>query len=58
VTVASGWIGRRVRVDLTKGQSLIEEIDRSHLETWLGGRGLNSRLLYSEVCPDVDSSSP
>ena len=53
-----GWTGKRLRVDLGTGDVSVEEIERSHLVKWLGGRGLNSELLYREVGPEVDPLGP
>ena len=53
-----GWTGKRLRVDLSRETSSIEEIDPSYMRKWLGGRGFNSELLYQEVGPDVDPLSP
>jgi aldehyde:ferredoxin oxidoreductase len=41
----NGWSGRILRVDLTTGTSLLEEIPRQWLEEYLGGRGLGVRLM-------------
>lgn len=53
-----GWTGKRLRVDLSRETSSIEEIDPSYMRKWLGGRGFNSELLYREVGPDVDPLGP
>lgn len=41
----NGWYGRILKVDLTTGTSHIEEIPRTLLEEYLGGRGLGVRLM-------------
>ncbi|OGU16039.1 MAG: aldehyde:ferredoxin oxidoreductase [Geobacteraceae bacterium GWC2_53_11] len=41
----NGWHGRILKVDLTTGTSHIEEIPRTLLEEYLGGRGLGVRLM-------------
>src|SRR5512133_1312732 len=43
--MAPGWTGRMLRVDLTAGTALREEIPRLWLEEYLGGRGLGVRLM-------------
>lgn len=43
---------------MSQGSSKVEDLERSHLEKWLGGRGLNSELLYREVGPEVEALSP
>lgn len=56
--MVDGWTGKRLRVDLSSGLVSAEEIDRSYRIKWLGGRGFNSKLLYSEVGPDADPLGP
>jgi len=56
--MVKGWMGKRLRVDLTSGSSKVEYIDISHRKMWLGGRGFNSELLYREVGPFVDPLGP
>jgi aldehyde:ferredoxin oxidoreductase len=40
-----GWTGRILKVDLTNGTFLIEDLPRQWLEEYLGGRGLGVRLM-------------
>ncbi|WP_041279157.1 aldehyde ferredoxin oxidoreductase family protein [Desulfobacula toluolica] len=53
-----GYNGKRLRIDLTGGKVTVEEISKEHLRKWLGGRGLNSELLYRETEPELDPFSP
>ena len=53
-----GWHGKILRIDLSQGTCLVEEIDRQILSQFLGGRGLGAYLLYSEVPPQVDPLGP
>ncbi len=53
-----GYRGKRLRVDLSSKKVTVEEIPVGHLKKWLGGRGLNSELLYREVGPEVEPFSP
>lgn len=53
-----GWTGKLLRVNLTSGQSTIEDIPRQWLEEYIGGRGLADRYLYEEMDPRVDPLSP
>jgi aldehyde:ferredoxin oxidoreductase len=53
-----GWMGTILRVDLTSGK-----IDKEPLSDWLrlnylGGRGINSRVLYDSVGSEIDALSP
>jgi len=53
-----GWMGIILRVDLTSGairkEPLCEELGRNYI----GGRGINVRLLYDHVRPGTDGFSP
>jgi len=53
-----GWIGKILRVNLTKGEWGVEELDRNIAEKFIGGRGLGSKILYDEIEPKVDPLSP
>jgi len=53
-----GWIGKILRVNLTKGEWRVEELDRNIAEKFIGGRGLGSKILYDEIDPKVDPLSP
>jgi aldehyde:ferredoxin oxidoreductase len=53
-----GWTGKILRVDLSKRNSTIEEIDEEILHRYLGGRGLGAYLVYTEVPSDTDPLSP
>jgi aldehyde:ferredoxin oxidoreductase len=53
-----GWIGKILRVDLTRGSYAIEDLDSSMAKSFIGGRGLASKLLSDEVDAKVDPLSP
>lgn len=53
-----GWIGKSLRVDLTKGEWKTEELDRNLAVKFIGGRGLGSKILYDEIDPRIDPFSP
>jgi aldehyde:ferredoxin oxidoreductase len=53
-----GWTGKMLRVDLSNRSSTIEEIDEDILHRYLGGRGLGTYLVYTEVPPDIDPLGP
>jgi aldehyde:ferredoxin oxidoreductase len=53
-----GWTGKLLRVDLSSGNSTIEEIDEDILHQYLGGRGLGAYFVYNEVPPDSDPLGP
>lgn len=53
-----GWIGKLLRVDLTKGEWKVEELDKKLAAKFIGGRGLGSKILFDEIDPKVDPFSP
>lgn len=52
-----GWIGRIIRVDLTAGDYVVEDMDPDLIRSFIGGRGVGSKLLYDEVDAGVDPLS-
>ncbi|HHV79851.1 MAG TPA: aldehyde ferredoxin oxidoreductase family protein [Firmicutes bacterium] len=53
-----GWCGKRLWVDLCTGRCEEELIEPEELRKYLGGRGLNSALLYRLVDAETDPLSP
>ncbi len=53
-----GWAGKILRVDLSSGLTRSEPLDLEAARAYLGGRGLNSRLLYDMVRGNVDEFGP
>jgi aldehyde:ferredoxin oxidoreductase len=53
-----GWIGKILRVDLTRGELKVEELDPKLGAKFIGGRGLGSKILFDEIDPKVDPFSP
>jgi len=53
-----GWAGTLLRVNLTDRTVRSEEHPPTLRHGYLGGRGINSRLLYDEVKPGVDPLGP
>lgn len=53
-----GYLGKILRVDLSKGQTSVEELDKSFIERWVGGAGFGAKYLYEEVPADVEWSDP
>lgn len=51
-------MGIILRVDLSKGKIEKEPLGKGLREKYIGGRGINSRLLFDEVGPEVDPLSP
>jgi len=52
------YAGKRLRVDLSRGDYYVEDIREDQLKMFLGGRGLNSAVLFDEVNPNVNPLSP
>ena len=53
-----GWTGRRLKVYLSEGKIVKEEIPEELRLDFLGGRGLNSKTLFDEVKPGIDPLGP
>ena len=53
-----GWKGKTLRVDLSEGKISKEPLKESLLYKYVGGRGLNSRILYEEITPSIDPLGP
>jgi aldehyde:ferredoxin oxidoreductase len=49
--------GNILRVDLGSGK-IVKEPTANYEKLWLGGRGLNSRILYTETDPSIDPLDP
>lgn len=50
----SGWMGKILRVDLTAGNIEIESLDEKLMVDFIGGRGINSKILYDETGPQTN----
>jgi len=53
-----GWMGQRLRIDLTDGKVEIEKLSPDYLKKWVGGRGFNSELVYHETWQGMDPLDP
>jgi aldehyde:ferredoxin oxidoreductase len=53
-----GWAGTVLRVDLNREKIVKQPLDRKTAKEYLGGRGLNSKVLFEEVKPGIDPLSP
>jgi aldehyde:ferredoxin oxidoreductase len=49
--------GTILRIDLDSGM-IVKEPTAEYEKLWFGGRGLNSRILYTETGPAVDPLEP
>ncbi|MFB0507372.1 MAG: aldehyde ferredoxin oxidoreductase N-terminal domain-containing protein, partial [Thermodesulfobacteriota bacterium] len=53
-----GYAGKILRVDLSKGETSIMELDRPSIEKWIGGVGFGAKFLYEEMPAGTEWSSP
>ena len=54
----NGWAGKILRVDLTAGSIVKEDINKEWARDYVGGRGLGAKYLSEELDPTVDPLSP
>ena len=53
-----GFHGQILRVDLSQGRVSVESLEDDLARDYVGGRGLGSAILWRELPPQTDSSSP
>jgi len=53
-----GYAGSILYVDLTKGKTRNEPLDLQLMKAFIGGYGINNKLAYDLIPPDVDPLSP
>jgi len=53
-----GYIGKVLRVNLTKRKTCVEKLDEEVARKFIGGKGLGAKILYDSVKPRIDSLSP
>jgi len=53
-----GWTGKILRVDLSRGKSVVQDLDPKAAVEFLGGRGLAIKALWEELRPGTDPLSP
>jgi aldehyde:ferredoxin oxidoreductase len=53
-----GYIGRVLRVDLSRNKVSVEPLDTSIVRRFIGGAGLGAKYLYNEVPQGVEWSDP
>ncbi len=58
MVLPGGYVGRVLRVDLSKGVLISEALEGIRLEDCIGGTGLGAMILYKEVPPGVQWSDP
>lgn len=53
-----GWTGKVLRVDLNTGMVKTEVLDSETARKYIGGRGLNSYVLFQEIQAGIDPLGP
>ncbi len=53
-----GWMGTILRVDLSTGKITKEPLTKDLAYNFIGGRGINSKILYDETGADTDPLGP
>ena len=56
--LGGGWVGKILRVDLSKEQIKEQEVNKELAHEWIGGRGWAIKLLWDELGPETDPLSP
>ncbi|MBS7622480.1 aldehyde ferredoxin oxidoreductase family protein [Candidatus Bathyarchaeota archaeon] len=56
--MVSGYAGKILRVDLTAQSISTEQLGEDDLRRFIGGSGLGSKIVYSELDPDIHPLSP
>ncbi|MDD5093984.1 MAG: aldehyde ferredoxin oxidoreductase family protein [Dehalococcoidia bacterium] len=56
--MGNAYAGQILRVNLTKGDWKVEELDMDLVRRFIGGRGLGGKILFDEVDPNVDPLGP
>lgn len=57
-TKSYGWIGKHIRVDLTKSQIDVVDNDPDLMKKFLGARGLGIKYMWDEIDPKIDAFEP
>ena len=52
-----GWVGKTLRVDLSAGNISIEP-NEQYYQDFLGGKGINAKVLWDEVSPETKPLDP
>ncbi len=52
-----GWSGQILRIDLSKKESTVEDTE-PYTHSFIGGRGINVKVVYDEVGPEVSPYDP
>ncbi|MFC1803509.1 aldehyde ferredoxin oxidoreductase family protein [Thermoproteota archaeon] len=53
-----GYCGRLLQVDLSKGKIRVEDVPKSLIDAYIGGRSINARLLWDYLKPNTSPLGP
>jgi aldehyde:ferredoxin oxidoreductase len=53
-----GWVGRHLKIDLSNGTISRAPLDQELAASFIGGRGIGSKLLWDETGPETDPFGP
>ncbi|MEW6222263.1 MAG: aldehyde ferredoxin oxidoreductase family protein [Candidatus Hadarchaeota archaeon] len=53
-----GWAGTVLRVDLAREKVVKQPLDKKTAADFIGGRGINSKVLFDEIKPGIDPLAP
>ena len=53
-----GYMGTILRINLSDGTIKKEPLQQERYRDFIGGRGLNSKILYDEIQPGIDPLGP
>lgn len=56
--MTGGWVGKVLRLDLSKGAATVEDLNLDWAKAYVGARGLGVKYLLEEVDPAVDPFDP
>lgn len=54
MTEWNGYVGKVLRVDLTKNETKVEELREDWAKSYIGGAGIGARILWEELSPKTD----
>lgn len=58
MTLSGGFTGKLLRIDLSRRDHVVEEIDERVLRKFVGGASLAAKILYDELLPGTDPLGP
>ena len=53
-----GWVGKVLDIDLSNRKVSVYPLDRDLAKSFIGGRGINGRMLFNLLQPNIDPLSP